>query len=96
MVQRVQSARWDAPVHRGYLERESKDRRGNLDSRGSPAPEVLQDKVCRETRGTEGSEGRKAKRETEETPESQEPSDLWAEWARRENLGLQGMKSSKS
>lgn len=60
LVQRVQSAKWDRLVHRVYPVKGYKDKRVSLDFRAFSAPEVLQDKDCRETRGTEGSEERKA------------------------------------
>ncbi|XP_071388892.1 collagen alpha-1(XXVIII) chain-like, partial [Centroberyx affinis] len=68
----VQLVRWVNLVHRDYLERAFKDQRGSLGIRGSRAPEVLQDRVYRETRGTEGSEAKKAKRETKEILATQE------------------------
>lgn len=95
MVLRVQLANWGLLVHRGYLEKVFKDKRGSLDFRVSLAPEVLLDRVCRGIREIEGSEVRKAKRETEVNLERQEPSDLWVELDKRESLDLQGKKSSK-
>ncbi|TKS82596.1 Collagen alpha-1(XXVIII) chain [Collichthys lucidus] len=84
----VQLAERDHLVRRGYLEKASKDKRGTLDFRGSPAPEALLDKVYRGIRGIEGSEVKRAKGETEENLESQEPLDLWVEQDKRESLDL--------
>lgn len=94
-VQRVQLVKWAHLVHRAYLERESKDKRESRGFRGSLAPEVLQDKVCKGTRVNEGSEVIRAQRGTEDNQERLELLDLWVEWDRRESLDSQRKKSSK-
>lgn len=95
MVQRVQLAGWDHLVHKVYLEKGSRDKRGNLDFRGSLAPEVHLVRVCRGTRAIEGSEVKRAKRETMENLESPDPPDPREGRDRRESRDLQGTKSSK-